>query len=94
MIVSTHNMKYAVTDKGKSMTISSLSQIKGLIEKLSFDELIELLEHLSLKIRHSAERQRRLEEDVIAMAFDPEFQRELELIEKEFLVTLVDGLEA
>ncbi len=76
------------------MTTSSLSQVKSLIEKLSFDDLLELLEHLSLKIRSSVERQRHLEEDVIAMAFDPDIQRDLELIEKEFLVTMSDGLEA
>ncbi len=76
------------------MTTSSLSQVKSLIEKLSFDDLIELLEHLSLRIRSSVERQRHLEEDVIAMAFDPDIQRDLKLIEKEFLVTMSDGLEA
>lgn len=75
------------------MTTSNLSQIEALIEKLSFSELLELLERLSVKIRHSATTQRNLEEDVIAMAFDAEIQRETEQIEQEFLITLVDGLE-
>ena len=75
------------------MTTSHLSKIELLIERLSFDEQLELLEHLSLKLRQTATQQKHLEEDVIAMAFDPDIQRELELIEKEFLPTIVDGLE-
>ena len=75
------------------MANSNLSQVKDLLEKLSFNEQIELLESLSCEIRRSAERQRHLEEDMIAMAFDSEIHREFDLIEKEFLLTIVDGLE-
>lgn len=76
------------------MTTSKVSHIKSSIEKLSFDELLEVLGHLSLKIRDAAEKQRHQEEDIISMAFDSDMQQEIEQIEKEFLVTLVDGLEA
>jgi hypothetical protein len=76
------------------MATSTFSKVQDLIGKLSFHELIELLDYLSQEIRRAAEMQKHLEEDVIAMAFDSEIQREFEVIEEEFLLTIVDGLEA
>jgi len=71
-----------------------LLELEQSIEKLSLDEQLQLLEHLAARVRRSVQAHRPApEDDLAAMAADPEMQRELRNIEEEFRGTEWDGLE-
>lgn len=76
----------------------TLTQIEQSIDILSYDELLFLLEKLvrSLKKKSPSRilsSQKTLEQQIAMMANDPDIQRELAEIEREFAVTELDGLE-
>jgi hypothetical protein len=70
-----------------------LSQIEERIHALSVSEKLWLLERVARRIRESGLHESPGEEDQLAaMASDPEIQRELEKINEEFFSTRADGL--
>ena len=76
----------------------TLAQIEKSIDILSYDELLYLLEKLvrSLKRKSSSKAfttQKTFEQQIALMATDPDIQRELLEIDREFAVTELDGLE-
>jgi len=76
----------------------TLAQIEKSIDILSYDELLYLLEKLvrSLKRKSSSKTfttQKTFEQQIALMATDPDIQRELLEIDREFAVTELDGLE-
>jgi hypothetical protein len=76
----------------------TLTQIEKSIDILSYDELLYLLEKLvrSLKRKSSSKTfttQKTFEQQIALMATDPDIQRELLEIDREFAVTELDGLE-
>lgn len=76
------------------MNMPTLSQMEDRISRLSLDEQIWLMERLVQRIKeNTVDRKSHLENDLIAMANDPEVQSELREIEKAFDFTEMDGLE-
>ena len=76
------------------MYTTALSQIEKGIGKLSLDEQLLLMERLAQQIRERAALEiHRIGDDLLAMANDPEIQRELREIETEFAYVAGDGLE-
>lgn len=76
------------------MNARGLTDLEQLIDKLSLDEQLRLLERLAASVRKSVQAQRHPpKDDLEAMAADPDIQRELGKIEEEFRVTEWDGLE-
>lgn len=59
---------------------------------LSLDEQLALLERLARRIRERTHQPVSLDDDLAAMAVDPDIQRELRQIEAEFAETESDGL--
>lgn len=59
---------------------------------LSLDEQLALLELLARRIRERTHQPVSLDDDLAAMAVDPDIQRELRQIEAEFAETESDGL--
>jgi hypothetical protein len=76
------------------MNMIVLSQIEKDIYKLSLDEQLWLIERLAQHIRTAAVIKDNIEEQLMAMANDPEIQGELEIIAEEFAIAEADGLEA
>ncbi|HEX5084230.1 MAG TPA: hypothetical protein VFY40_19470 [Blastocatellia bacterium] len=74
------------------MNTLSLESIESAINQLSFLEQVRLLERLAQRIRRQTERRQSIEDQLAAMAADPDIQRELRQIEAEFSVTEMDGL--
>lgn len=75
-----------------------LSQIEQSINTLSYDELLYLLEKIirSLKQKSPARvvtDKLSFEKQIAMMAADPEIQAELAKIDREFVITEMDGLE-
>ena len=67
------------------MNIPILSQMEDRIGRLSLDEQLWLMERLVQGIKeNTTNRRSQFENDLIAMANDPEVQSELREIEKEF----------
>jgi hypothetical protein len=67
------------------MNMPILSQMEDRISRLSLDEQIWLMERLVQRIKeNTVNRRSQFENDLIAMANDPEVQRELREIEKAF----------
>lgn len=76
------------------MYTTALSQLEKGIDQLSFEEQLLLMEKLAQRIRERAAfESRRVENDLAAMANDPEIQRELREIEREFAYAESDGLD-
>ncbi len=73
---------------------SLLSEIEENITRLPLDEKLLLIEHLSHQIRQNLSTQKGIDTQLSEMAADPEIQRELQNIEKEFSVAEQDGLGA
>jgi hypothetical protein len=76
----------------------TLSQIEQAIDILSYDELMCLLERLVQSLRQKSAAQmhassKNLEQQIAGMAANPDIQRELSEIDREFAVTESDGLE-
>jgi hypothetical protein len=74
------------------MNTLTLESIESAINHLSFLEQVQLLERLAQLIRRQTERPHSVENQLAAMAADPDIQRELRQIEAEFAGTEMDGL--
>jgi aspartyl/asparaginyl-tRNA synthetase len=74
------------------MTLS-LTQLETEVEQLSFDEQMQLMEHLIQAMRRRTLRAQVNEFELVAMAADPDIQRELAAIDTEFRSTESDGLD-
>jgi len=75
------------------MHASVLSQIEERITQLPIDEQLWLIERVAQRLRESIRNQRVFEAQLVAMAADPDIQRELHQVEEEFAVTESDGLD-
>ena len=76
------------------MSASVLAEIEQKVTQLSHKEQLWLIERLAHGLRENTfTDQRILKNQLVAMASDPEIQRELEKINREFTVTESDGLE-
>lgn len=74
------------------MSLSALSQIEKKINKLSQEEKLLLLERMEYLLKKRNINDNDKEKQLIEMAADPEIQRELQQIDKEFAATEKDGL--
>jgi len=75
------------------MNLSVLSQIEEHIHQLSLAEQLWLIERLAQRLREQLMAQNTFEDALVAMAADPDIQRELQCIEEEFAPAAADGLE-
>jgi hypothetical protein len=76
------------------MNVMGPTDLDQLIDTLSLEEQLRLLERLAARVRQTVQGQRSSsEDDLAAMAADPDIQRELRMIEEEFRGTELDGLE-
>ncbi len=75
------------------MNPSVLSEIKKKINQLSHEEQLWLIERLAHGLRESTLEKGILENQLAAMASDPEIQNELKKIDEEFVLAELDGLE-
>ena len=70
------------------------SQIEDSFRRLPISEQLGLIERLVHRVHESTLRQHEdLDNQLMAMAADPEIQSELQQIEREFSFTESDGLE-
>ena len=69
-----------------------LSELEENISRLSLDEQLLLIERMSHRIRQNISGTTDSDTQLNEMAADPEIQRELQEIEREFTVTEQDGL--
>ena len=75
------------------MSNSILSRIEEDINQLSVQDQILLMEHLANRIRENTTQDvSTLHSQLELMANDPDIQRELKQIEREFAGTEMDGL--
>lgn len=74
------------------MTSITLAEIEKKINGLSSDEQLWLVEKLVQRLRKKTGREI-LEQELAAMAADPDIQREIKNINEEFAGTELDGLE-
>ena len=76
------------------MKMDTLEQIDNRVAKLPLSDQLWLVERLIRRIRQNTlNRQDTFEDQLVAMAADPEIQHELQVIETEFAVAEADGLE-
>ena len=75
------------------MNLAVLSQIEERIHQLSLAEQLWLIERLAQRLREQLIVQSPFEQQLVAMAEDPDIQRELQRIEEEFAPAAADGLE-
>lgn len=76
------------------MNMPVLSQMEDSISRLSLAEQLWLMERLVQRIKEKTTNQKsQFEQDLIAMANDPQIQRELQQIEEEFAFAEADGLD-
>lgn len=73
-------------------TLPVLSELEENISRLSVDEQLLLIERVSHRIRKNMTGKQDVDTQLSEMASDPEIQRELQEIEREFSVTEQDGL--
>lgn len=72
--------------------MDALEQIDEHISRLSLSDQLWLVERLIQRIRQNTLNGQNIHENQLAaMAADPEIQRELRAIEREFVVTEADG---
>ncbi len=75
------------------MATSTIEDIEKKINELSRDEQLCLFERLAHQIKGDVlNKQKTIEAQLTAMAFDPEIQREIRKINSEFTGTELDGL--
>lgn len=72
--------------------LSQLSELEENISQLPLDEQLLLMERLSHRIRRNFTAKTDMDAQLSEMASDPEIQREIQEIEREFSVTEQDGL--
>ena len=71
-----------------------LYQIEEQVNLLSLNDLLELIDITTRRIREKTfDEPSDLESEFDAMAADPQIQRELQMINEEFAITEMDGLE-
>jgi DNA-directed RNA polymerase specialized sigma subunit len=76
------------------MNVTSLSQIEKNISMLPRDEQMLLVERIIHRLRkRNIEEESNIESQLAIMASDPDIQKELGKINKEFASTELDGLE-
>lgn len=76
------------------MITETAADLKNKISLLPQHDQLWLMEHLARDLRRrDLNRQQRFEQDLAAMAADPDIQREIKAINEEFAVTESDGLE-
>jgi hypothetical protein len=75
------------------MNLSTLSQIEESINQLSVDQQLRLIERVAQRIRGHIAGKDSIEDQLAAMASDPQIQDELRKIGEEFASTEADGLE-
>jgi hypothetical protein len=75
------------------MNLAVLSQIEARIDQLSLAEQLWLIERLAQRLRAQMIVHSPYEQQLAAMAEDPDIQRELQRIEEEFAPAAADGLE-
>lgn len=74
------------------MSLADLSQIEKKIDQLSQEEQLLLLERMEHLLKKKNINDNDKEKQLVEMAADPEIQRELQQIDKEFAATEKDGL--
>ena len=72
---------------------SLLAELEKNISRLSLDEQLLLIERVSHRIRTDISGKTDIDAQLSEMAADPEIQRELQEIEREFSATEQDGLD-
>jgi hypothetical protein len=76
------------------MNMPILTEMEDNIRRLSLAEQLWLMERLVQRIKENTISEKsRFESDLIAMANDPQIQRELREIEEEFAFAKADGLD-
>jgi hypothetical protein len=76
------------------MNMPILTQMENNIGRLSLAEQLWLMERLVQRIKENTINEKsRFESDLVAMANDPQIQRELREIEEEFAFAESDGLD-
>jgi hypothetical protein len=75
------------------MQTSVLSKIEESITQLPVDEQFWLIERVAQRLREHLLKQHAFEAQLVAMAADPDIQRELHKINQGFAVTESDDLE-
>lgn len=76
------------------MNSPKLSQMEDNISQLSLDEQLWLVERLVHNIRETTSKKKHhFDNNLAAMANDPQIQSELRKIEEEFAYTEADGLD-
>ena len=75
------------------MNLAILSQLEERIHQLSLAEQLWLIERLAQRLREQLIVQSPFEQQLAAMADDPDIQRELQRIEEEFVPAAADGLQ-
>ena len=75
------------------MNLAVLSQLEERIHQLSLAEQLWLIECLAQRLREQLIVQSPFEQQLAAMADDPDIQRELQRIEEEFVPAAADGLQ-
>lgn len=76
------------------MDMLSFERVEADVRHLSLTEQLKLMQRLAQFIQEQTIRQQQIvESQLVAMAADPDIQRELRLIEAEFAVTESDGLD-
>jgi hypothetical protein len=76
------------------MNMPILTEMEDNIRHLSLAEQLWLMERLVQRIKENTINEKsRFESDLIAMANDPQIQRELRVIEEEFAFAEADGLD-
>lgn len=73
------------------MAVSQLDLIMGEVQRLPANEQLQLIKRVVDLLEHPAQPPR-AEDELAAMAADPDIQRELRAIETEFAGTEMDGL--
>lgn len=74
------------------MNLPTLSQIEESINQLPVDQQLRLIERVAQRIRGHIACKGAIEDQLAAMASDPQIQNELRKIGEEFVSTEVDGL--
>ncbi|MCA9889944.1 MAG: hypothetical protein KC546_16305 [Anaerolineae bacterium] len=69
------------------MSMPTLTQMEDSFSRLTLEEQLWLMERLLRRIKESTVKQQsRIEDDLVAMANDPEIQDELKQIDKEMAI--------
>jgi hypothetical protein len=75
------------------MNVAALSQIEEHISQLPWEEQLWLIARVAQRLRAQLVAKSPIEDQLVAMATDPEIQTELQAIAAEFAHTETDGLE-